>query len=156
MFILEMCNNSLKEELEEIILISKKLKGIKNYSFNKPADESSICKLEDAIHYSLPIEYKDFLYFSNGMTMNGFTAEFFNVEEIISLHNRKKAASFPKDYIIIADIIGDGEVLCVSNKTGQFIRYFDGETTAFNSFKDALRNLIEHIKDIEEDWLLDE
>ena len=50
----------------------------------------------------------------------------------------------------------NGEVLCVSRKTGKFIRYFDGEEEWFETFKDILENIKVHIETIEEDYLLED
>ena len=156
MLIPEIPDNSLTEELSEIAEIAKKLEGIKNFEFHVPATEDEISFLERIINYTLPDDYKDFLMFSNGMILNGYTADFYNVDMIISTYRLEKAEWFPADYIIVADIIGDGEVLCMSNKTGKFIRYFDGEERFFDSFKEALRNIIEHIKIVDEEFFLEE
>lgn len=156
MYIPEILNNSLKNELVEIIDIAKKMEGIKKYQFNSSATNDEITILEKHLNYSLPKEYKNFLFFSNGMILNGFTAEFFNTNEIIDFYDREKADKFPNDYIVLAFLIGDGEVLCISRKTDKFIRYFDGEEQVFDSFKDVLSNIVNHIKVIEEDYLLED
>lgn len=156
MLIPEIPNNSITKEINEIVEIAKKVEGIRQFEFYTPATESEISLLERIINYTLPKDYKDFLMFSNGMTLNGYTADFYNVDMLINHYRLEKAEWFPADYIIIADIIGDGEVLCISNKTGKFIRYFDGEERFFESFKEALRNIIEHIKVVDEEYLLEE
>ncbi|MCR5600012.1 MAG: SMI1/KNR4 family protein [Ruminococcus sp.] len=156
MYIPDIPDNSLKKEFIEIMEITKKLESIKKYEFNPPATNVEIDALEEHLKYTLPEEYKDFLKFSNGMTLNGFTAEFFSTKEVIDFYDREKADSFPSDYIVLAFLIGDGEVLCISSKTGKFIRYYGGEETEFNTFKDALVNIIDHIKVIEEDYLLED
>ncbi len=156
MLVSEIPNNSLTKEIKEIVDIAVKLEGINKFVFNSPATDDEIAALEKQINYTLPEDYKDFLRFSNGMIMNNYSAEFFNTNAIIDFYNRKKADSFPNDYIVIAEIIGDGEVLCLSSISGKFVRYFDGEKTFFDSFKEALNNIIDHIKIVAEDYLLEE
>ena len=156
MYIPEIPDNSLTKEINEIVEIAVKLNDIHRFDFYFPATENQISTIERIINYALPEDYKDFLRFSNGMLLNSHTADFLNIDRIINLYNREKAEWFPDDYIIIADIIGDGEVLCVSNKTGKFIRYFDGEETFFDSFKDVLRNIIDYIKEVDEEYLLED
>ena len=152
----EIPNNSLTKEINEIVDIAVKLEGIKRFVFNAPATDIEISTLEKLINHSLPEDYKDFLRFYNGMIMNNYSADFFNIDMIINHFHQDKAEWFPTDYIVIAEIIGDGEVLCLSSISGKFIRYFDGEETFFNSFKEALNNIIDHIKTIDEDYLLEE
>jgi len=66
------------------------------------------------------------------------------------LSDTEKADWFPADYILLADIIGDGEMLCFSAQTGKFIRYFDGEEEIFETFTDFLEDMIQFIKKITE------
>jgi len=156
MYIPEIPDNSLIKEINEIVEIALKLNGVHRFDFYFPATENEISRIEKIINYAFPEDYKNFLRFSNGMLLNSYTADFLNIDRIINLYNQKKAEWFPADYIIIADIIGDGEVLCISNKTGKFIRYFDGEETFFDSFKDVLRNIIDYIKVVDEEYLLED
>ncbi len=156
MLIPEIPNNSLTKEINEIVDIAIKLEGIERFVFNSPATNSEIDTLEKLINYTLPEDYKDFLKFSNGMTMNSYSADFFNIDMIINYYHQNKAEWFPADYIIVANIIGDGEVLCLSSISGRFIRYFNGEETFFDSFKDALRNIIDLIKSVDEEYLLED
>lgn len=156
MYIPEIPDNSLTKEISEIVEIALKLNEIYKFDFYFPATENKISTFERIINYALPKDYKDFLRFSNGMLLNSYTADFLNIDRIINLYHQEKAGWFPDDYIIIADIIGDGEVLCISNKTDKFIRYFNGEETFFDLFKEVLRNIIDYIKEIDEEYLLDD
>ena len=88
--------------------------------------------------------------------MNNYSADFFNIDMIINYFHQNKAKWFPTDYIVVAEIIGDGEVLCLSSGSGKLVRYFDGEEMFFDSFKEALKNIIDHVKTVAEDYLLEE
>ncbi len=156
MFIPEIPNNSLKNEINEIVDIAVKLEDIKKSVFNPPAADNEIAALEKLINYSLPVEYKDFLRFSNGMIMNNHSADFWEIDRIINYYLLDKAEWFPTDYIVIAEIVGDGEILCISSVSGKFVRYFDGEETFYDSFKEALKSIIDHIKEVDEDYLLED
>lgn len=156
MYIPEIPNNSLTKELIEIVDIAKKLEGVETFEFDLPATEIEIKALEEHINCSLPEEYKELLRFSNGMTLNGSTAEFFSTVSIADFYDKEKVDNFPAYYIVLANIIGDGEVLCLSRKTGKFIRYFDGEERFFDTFKEVLVKITDFIKDVDEDYLLEE
>jgi hypothetical protein len=90
------------------------------------------------------------------MIIDNYAADFFGIDRIINYYLQDKAEWFPADYIVIAEIVGDGEVLCLSSISGRFIRYFDGEETFFDSFKEVLKSIIDHIKEVDEDYLLED
>ena len=140
----------LNQQIQELLHLAEELNSERKFVFYPPASESEIQKLEQHLHVSLPEDYKNFLRFSNGAKLNHFTADLFSVSEIISLSDTEKADWFPADYILLADIIGDGEMLCFSAQTGKFIRYFDGEEEIFETFTDFLEDMIQFIKKITE------
>ncbi len=140
----------LNQLIEELLHLAENLKDEREFEFHPPASETEIQELEQHLQVSLPEDYKNFLKFSNGAGLNHFTVELYPVSEIIRYSNMKKADWFPEDYIMLADIIGDGEVLCFSGKTGKFIRCFDGEEEIFETFTDFLEDIINFIKEITE------
>ena len=140
----------LNRQIQELLHLVEELTSERKFEFYPPVSETELQKLEQHLHVSLPEDYKNFLRFSNGAKLNHFTVDLFSVSEIISLSDTEKADWFPADYIMLADIIGDGEVLCFSAKTGKFIRYFDGEEEIFETFTDFLENMIQFIKRITE------
>lgn len=155
MYIPEIPNNSLKDVLEEIVYIAQKAEetGLMHlrFSFNTPASEVDILKCEKALNINLADDYKDFLRFSNGATLCYNDAVFYSTSDIISYDELEKSDDFHSDYIMIADIIGDGEILCFSRKKGIFVSYFDGEEETFDSFLDFLKNIVSFIrKNVEE------
>jgi len=156
MYIPEIPENSLINEIKEIINLAIRLDGIKRFAFNYPAIDSQIIEVEKTINYTLPDEYKDFLKFSNGITLNNFTADFYTIDEIVSTYNVEKEESFPEDYIIIADIIGDGEILCFSGRSGKFVMCFGCEERIFDTFKAFLKYIIKFIKRLNEEYLLED
>ena len=140
----------LNQLIQELQHLARLLNDTREFEFSPPASEAEIQGLEQHLQVSLPEDYKNFLRFSNGARLNHFTAELYSVSEIISFSDMKKADWFPADYVMLADIIGDGEVLCFSKETGKFIRCFDGEEEKFETFTDFLENMIDFIKEITE------
>ncbi|MBQ6181925.1 MAG: SMI1/KNR4 family protein [Ruminococcus sp.] len=154
MYIPEIPNNiRITEEIKKIISIAKAMEGIKRFSFNAPSTEMEILEVEQAINSSLPDEYKDILRFANGLTLNGFTVDFYNTSEIINNYFEEKEESFPDEYVIIGETIGDGEILCFSKTTEKFIRFFNGEEVIYETFKDVLNWMIRFIERIDEEYL---
>lgn len=162
MYIPEIPENNLKPLLEELVYIAKKIDEEEiseddrfrvMFEFNRPATLEEIDTLEKELNVSLPAGYKDFLLFSNGAQLCGFTAEFDNTIGVSKMDKWHKSADFPKDYIIIADLIGDGENLCFSRKTGEFIRYFEGKGTIYENFYEFFKWLIRFIRDSAGDYV---
>ena len=154
-------NNNLKTQLEELAYIINKLNAevgeesrlSLKFRFSSPATDSEIESCEKALGMKLPVGYKEFLKFSNGAQLCGHTAEFETISYVIKQDGWKKSSDFPKDYIIIADLIGDGECLCLSRLSGKFIRYFDGKETEYNDFYSFFEWLLNHIKERAEDYV---
>lgn len=130
-------NNSLKEEIVEILRLCDKAKeeyGEKSSYFEPGIEESEMIAWEEANGIKIPESYKEWLRFSSRcqirQTLAGFSFPRFS--EIV-----------PSDYVIIGWLIGDGEVLCFSKSNGNFIRYFEGMVNdEFSDFKDMLNEVI--------------
>ena len=146
-------DNELKPQLEILVYIAEKASIELNFEFYPPVTEDDIKECESSLKITFPQGYKDFLRFSNGAKLCGFTADFDDIESVVNNSNMEMAEDFPKDYVIVADIMGDGEVLCFSKRTGKFIRYFDGEETVYDDFYAFFEWLIGFIKDIAEDYV---
>ncbi len=135
MYIPEIPNNSLTNEINQITRLAVLLEGNIWFEFNNPATESEIEDLENYFNITLPQSYKDWLSFSNGSIIDGNHVVLFSISEIKKLQIK----SFPDDYIIIGTVIGDGEVLCISKTTQKFIRCFEGEERVYDSLNDFFK-----------------
>ncbi len=159
-FIPEIPNNSLKSELEQIVFLARTAVNSEAYEeelltfkFNPPASEDEINKLEADLDIVFEEDYKNFLRFSNGAILCFNAAKFYNLDDVNSLAKQEKEDSFPKDYIIFGEVIGDGEVLCYSKNNRNYISYFDGREILYNSFIDLLKAVIGSIKNSLEDYI---
>lgn len=135
MYIPEIPNNSLTNEIDQITRLAVLLEGNIWFEFNKPATELEIEDLENHFNVTLPQSYKDWLSFSNGSIIYGDYVVLFSISEIKKLQIKR----FPDDYIIIGKVIGDGEVLCISKTTRKFIRCFEGEERVYDSLNDFFK-----------------
>lgn len=145
-------DNSMRPQLEELVSIVNKIKAEVEeddwfslvFYFEEPASEEDITAMETALGTTLPTGYKDFLRFSNGAQLCGHTAEFENAHRVSNQDDM--AEGFPKDYIVLARLIGDGEILCWSKDTDRFVRYYDGREIFFDDFHEFFKWLLEFIK----------
>ena len=126
MYIPEIPNNSLTEEIKEIVELSKKLKDDYNFEYNPPATEEEIISWENEHKIKIPESLKDWLRFSNGY--NILFERLSNLDNYIIEHK-----DFPKDLIIIGFTHDDS--LCFSESTHEIVRYDYNETRRYTDFK---------------------
>ena len=99
---------------------------------------------ESQLIYQNPSNYE--LRFSNGAVLCYNSAFFYNIDTILSVSSQDKEKSFPEDYIILGEIIGDGEMLCYSKKNREYVSLFEGREKHFNTFSDCLNKIIRRIR----------
>lgn len=161
MYIPEITENSLKSQLEELVYIAKKLHDeleqedwfSMKFTFHPPATEAEIREFEEAFKLTLPVGYREFLQFSNGARLCGYIADFDDISHVMQSNSLETSPDFPKDYIVIADLIGDGEILCFSKDTGKFIRYFDGDETVYDDFYAVFQWITAFIRESAEEYV---
>lgn len=129
-------NNSLTEKIKDIVALCEEL--VPEYGedaswFLPPASEREISEWECENKMDIPQSYKEWLMFSNGSQILSNTAHFYGLKQI-GLYNEH----IPDDYIVIGELIGDGELLCFSKTTGKIIRYTHGRTVEYQSFNEIL------------------
>lgn len=130
MYIPEIPNNSLTEEIKEIVELSKKLEKEYDFEYAPPATEEEISAWESEHGITIPETYKDWLRFSNGSVIKNQLAVFWGIKMIGSSDQ-----FLPNDLVSIGELIGDGEYLCFSKKTGKIVRYNHGDTEVCDDLK---------------------
>ena len=127
-------NNSLKTEIEEILKLCKESEaeyGEKASYFNEPVSEQEMTEWEEANGVKIPESYKEWLRFTEKCRIVSNTATFWGPKEFHSNF-------VPEDLVVIGEMVGDGEVVCFSKSSGEFVRFFEGRENGiykeFNSF----------------------
>lgn len=134
-------NNTLKKEIKEILKLCEEAKaeyGEKESYFNEGASESEIKEWESKNGIEIPESYKEWLRFSADCHIRQNLASFFfpRLVDIV-----------PEDLVLIGNLIGDGEVLCFSKTSGEFIGYFEGRVEIRKeNFKEVLQEVIRMLK----------
>ena len=136
-YIPEIPNNSLTEEIKEIVELSKKLEKEYDFEYAPPATEKEISAWESEHGITIPETYKDWLRFSNGSVIKNQLAVFWGIKMIGSCDQ-----FLPNDLVTIGELIGDGEFLCFSKKSQKIVRENHGEITEFQSFKIILKDTV--------------
>lgn len=132
-------NNSLKKEIEKILKMCEKNdeeSGAEDSYFEEGIEEQKMTDWENANGVTIPESYKDWLRFSRKCRIVRNTATFWGPDEFHSNY-------VPDDLVVIGEMIGDGEVVCFSKKTGKFVRYFERrEKFVTNNFSSILEQTI--------------
>lgn len=132
-------NNSLKAEIEELLKWCKEAEaeyGENSSYFEEPVSEQEMTDWEEENGVKIPESYKEWLRFTGKCRIVSNTATFWGPEKFHS-------DIVPKNLIIIGEIIGDGEVVCFSKETGEFVRFFEGkENGIYQDFKGLLNEIM--------------
>lgn len=134
---------NVKKEFDEIVKLCEE--AIPEYGdeasyFKEPATEEEINNWEKTTGVKIPESYREWLKLTSSCRICGTTATYFFPEI-------NQPQFIPEDYIVIGDVVGDGEVLCFSKEEGNFITYFEGEVDEeYEDFLDVLRETKRMIK----------
>lgn len=141
MYFPEIPCNGLKTEIEEIKKLVEALHERRKFEFSPPASMVEISEWEKTNGFSIPSSFVNWLLFSNGSILRGTVAELYGLNQIIV-----ESDYFPKDYVVIGSLGGDGEVICFSKSTGKIFSDDHGDIYNYDDFKEVLEEIIEDIK----------
>ena len=137
MYIPEIPNNSLTEEITQIVELSKLFDDEYDFEYSPPSTEDEMNEWEDKHNIMIPESIKDWLRFSSFSNIRSESAIIRNVSEF-----KIGCEVVPDDMIIIGEVIGDGEFIGFSSKTGKILWEDHGKIKEYNSFKDILNRII--------------
>jgi len=122
-------NNSLKNEIEELVTLCKQLEDENTFLFNDGIEEETISDWEKNNGIKLPETYKDWLRFSNGAIVKGTLARLYKLEQIMF-----NSGEVSEDFIVIGEMIGDGTRLCFEKNTGEFVVLYHTRQRKYANF----------------------
>lgn len=132
-------NNSLKTEIEEILQLCKESEaeyGENASYFNEPISEQEMTEWEETSGVKIPESYKEWLRFTGKCRIVSNKATFWGPEEFHS-------DIVPEDLVVIGEMVGDGEVVCFSKETGEFIEFFEGQVyLTYQDFEGVLSEIM--------------
>ena len=139
-------DNSLSEHFTELVALSKAYPEEMNVTFHTPAKPKAIAAFERKHKLTLPAELKDLLLISNGFSLD--YDDFYGLEEIeYHLTNWGPLEEEGEEYIFIASVVGDGEEIVFSKKTGLIYWHDHGDFTEYGTLDAVLEERIDFQKD---------
>lgn len=134
-------NNSLTEEIKEIVKLCQEFDDDYESYFYPHASEEAMTEWEQKNGIKIPESYKDWLRFSNGSRICGILANFYSVERLIIGINIEGVVN--SNLVIIGSMIGNGTFICFSRTTNKICREDHGEITEFENFKCVLNHVMD-------------
>lgn len=127
----------LEKEIKTIVEMCNSLKNEYDSKFFEPVDEEAMKQWEKETGIIIPELYKEWLRFSNGAVIRGLLAYFYGIEGF-----ELDCPEYSDDYVIIGDLIGDGERLGFSKTTGKIVRINHGQIREYNDFAEFLNRMV--------------
>lgn len=132
-------NNSLKKEIEELLEWCEKKEKEEELGrtyFNEPVSEEKMTRWEEENGVKIPESYKEWLRFTEKCMIDGTTANFWGPDEFNSDY-------VPEDLVVIGEMVGDGEMVCFSKESGEFVGYFENKINErFNGFSEVIKEIL--------------
>ena len=138
MYIPEIPQNSLTEEITQIAELSKKLEDEGYYfEFLQPEDEEKIISWEKENSIIIPESVKDWLRFTRGAIIAD------DIARIGGINGFESGSDYvPDEMVIIGQIIGDGQLIVFSKETGKIMWETHADIIKFNSFASFLNEVV--------------
>lgn len=132
---LERMEEMLEKEIGAIVELCDKFKNEYKSIFFEAADENVMQEWEQNHSITILEAYKAWLRFSDGAVIRGTLAHFYGVEGF-------EIAGYSEEYVIIGDLIGDGERLGFSKDAGKIVRINHGNIREYEDFSLFLNQVI--------------
>lgn len=146
-------NNSLKKEIKKILKMCEKNdeeSGAEDSYFEEGIEEQKMTDWEAANGVAIPESYKEWLRFSRKCRIVRNTATFWGPDEFHSDY-------VPEELVVIGEMIGDGEVVCFSKITNEFVEFFEGKISEkYKDFSAVIKEIVRMIEDTDDGKLTDE
>ena len=138
MYIPEIPQNSLTEEITQIAELSKKLEDEGYYfEFLQPEDEEKIISWEKENSIIIPESVKDWLRFTRGAIIAD------DIARIGGINGFESVCDYvPDEMVIIGQIISDGQLIVFSKETGKIMWETHADIIKFNSFASFLNEVV--------------
>lgn len=144
MYIPKIPNNSLTKEIKRITeLCESKINeyGEDSSWFEPGMSEADIHDWEISNNILIPSLYKEWLLFSEESQIRNNLARFYKPDDFLSNINR-----IPNDLIIVGELMGDGELLCISKSDNKLV-VVDHDNIEDADFREILKDIIRILED---------
>lgn len=144
MYIPKIPNNSLMKEIKRITELCKS--KINEYGedsswFEPGMSDVDIYNWESSNNISIPTSYKEWLLFSEESQIRNNLARFYKPDDFLF-----NISGIPNDLIIVGELMGDGELLCISKSDNKLV-VVDHDDIEDADFREILKDIIRILED---------
>ncbi len=137
----------LEKKIDKITNIHKQFTQSYPSYFDAPASDSEIEMIEKANRITIPLTYKKWLKKFRCCSIFGDTFRFF-LPESSGYYN----SLVPNEYLVIGEMVGDGERICISKKNAKIVSVYHDVITEYDDFEviiDAILQIFSDFSDAE-------
>ena len=144
-------NLPFRKMIVDLLYMSEKYPEEMPVDFYAPINTATIAMFEERIGIRLPEDLKSLYLLANGLNIERSTLTFYPLEVIEHIY-QMGYCDFVKegdagDYLLIGDMIGDGEDLILHKESGHIFRYDHGDLTDFECVENLIAWAIEFVYD---------
>ncbi|MCR4887816.1 MAG: SMI1/KNR4 family protein [Ruminococcus sp.] len=135
-------NSSFYDEMNLLIHLTEKYPDDVELELNVPVSESRIDKFEADNNIKLPDELRALYMFADGLSLYPSNLNIMTLDEIEESLDYEWEWGDSKNYILLGDMIGDGECIFLDLDTGKIITNDHGDETEYSDFSTLLGDMI--------------
>ena len=145
------------EEIRLLIHLAQEFPDDIELELYEPASEDMIKEFEEKNNIKLPDHLRKFYLFANGMTLSAGNLDLFPLSDIEDNLDTEWEWGDEKNYILLGDMVGDGETIFLDLDTGNIVTDDHGDESIHEDITALLFETIAIFLDGEfEDDMLDE
>lgn len=129
-------------KIEKILNINKQYTLTYPSYFDVPATDTEIEMIEKANRMTIPLSYRKWLKNFRCCSIFGDTFRFF-LPESSGYYN----SLVPMEYMVIGEMVGDGERICISKKNGKIVSVYHDVITEYDDFEIIIDAIIQIFSD---------
>ncbi len=143
-------NMSFSEEFELLTHLAEKYPDEIRLQFYVPSDEDTIRGFESRVG-TMTDELRALYRFTNGFSLDAGSLEIYPLETVERESHYEYEWGNEEDYLVIGDMIGDGELIILDRRTGHIITNDHGEIDDHETLSDLIDYIIDLFVDISDE-----
>lgn len=135
-------NTEFYEEMDLLVHLAREYPDDIQLTLNVPASESRIDEFETKNQMKLTDELRAFYMFADGFSVSSGHLNILTLDQVEESLNTEWEWGDTRHYVLLGDMIGDGEDIFLDLDSGKIITYDHGEEEEFDSIGALLANII--------------
>ncbi len=135
-------NTEFYEEMDLILHLAKKYPENIWLELNFPTSKSKIDEFENKNNIKLTDELRALYMFADGFSVSSGNLDILELDQVEKSLDTEWEWGDTKHYVLLGDMIGDGEEIFLDLDSGKIISYDHGEEGEFDSIATLLSDII--------------